>query len=378
MTKIYLDYAAATPLDPKILKSMKPYLENNFHNPSAIYLAARDIRHKVEEARETVARQLGAKPTEIVFTSGATESNNLAIHGVMRQFPKGQILVSAIEHDSVLSPASQYNHKIIPVNKQGIVDIAKLAKLITPKTVLVSVMMVNNELGTVQPIREIAKLLNMLSKQRKSSFMPLYFHTDAAQAANLLDLHVSRLGVDLLTLNGGKIYGPKQCGSLYIKAGTKLKPQILGGGQENGWRSGTENPASIIGYAEALATAQAKRSQEVKRLQQLRLLFVEQLYSNRPDAVINGSAKHQSPHLISVTFPGVDNERMVMELDEAGIETAAGSACAASDEEPSHVLLAIGLNRAEAQSTLRFSFGRQTTQGDIDKTILAIKHLTQH
>lgn len=372
---IYLDYAAATPLDPLVLRAMQPYFTNQFYNPSEIYLAARSVRRDLEQARAEIAKALGTRPAEIVFTAGATEANNLAIRGVMDKFPDGELLISSIEHESVLEPSKLYKYKLIPVDGQGIVDLDKLAKMINDKTVLVSVMMVNNELGTIQPISKISQLLNKLSNSRKSK-RPLYLHSDAAQAGNLFSLNVSRLGVDILSLNGGKIYGPKQSGVLYVKAGTELQPQISGGGQEFGLRSGTENVPSIIGLAKALDLAQAMQIKEQQRISGLRQLFIDQINQAIPQAIINGSNKHQSPHILSVTFPGFDNERLMMELDEEGIIAAVGSACSASEQEASHVLTAIGLDESAAHSTLRFSFGRQTTASDIRQTIKTLKRLT--
>ena len=233
MREIYLDYAAATPLDPHVLKAMQPYYSSNFQNPSATYLAGRKTRQDLEKARAKVANLLGAKPAEIIFTAGGTEANNLAIQGIMREYPGAEILTSSIEHDSVLEPAGLFNQKIIAVNKKGVIELGKLPKMISPKTVLICVMLVNNELGTIQPIKEVAQLIGEIRKKRAidGNKLPLWLHTDAAQAPNYLDLHVSRLGVDLMMLNGGKIYGPKQSGVLYIRAGVKLMPLILGGGQ---------------------------------------------------------------------------------------------------------------------------------------------------
>ncbi|HXY17999.1 MAG TPA: aminotransferase class V-fold PLP-dependent enzyme, partial [Candidatus Nitrosopolaris sp.] len=254
MKSIYLDYAAATPVDEKVIAAMQPFFSDQFYNPSATYLAGRAARRALDEARSSVAGWLGARPGEITFTAGATEANNLVISGLMRHFPDGEVLVSAIEHESVLAPASQFQCRQIPVTRQGITDLAKLEKMITPKTVLVSVMLVNNELGTVQPVKEVAKILNKSSILRKGG-LPLYLHSDAAQAASLFDLHVSRLGVDMLSFNGGKIYGPKQSGALYVRAGIELQPLILGGGQERNLRSGTENLAAAAGLAKALELA---------------------------------------------------------------------------------------------------------------------------
>lgn len=374
---VYLDYAAATPLDPKVFKAMEPYFADKFYNPSAIYLAARDVRQSLEQARAEVAGCLGSRPVEIIFTAGATEANNLAIQGVMRAFPGGEVLVSAIEHDSVLAPAVLYDGKLIPVDKNGLVAVAALEKLITDNTVLFSIGLLNNEIGTIQPLREFAVLRDKIVKDRlaRGIDMPLYLHTDAAQAGNFLDLHVSRLGVDLISINGGKLYGPKQSGVLYIKAGTKLEPLIVGGGQERGMRSGTENVAASIGFATALKLAQVSKDASAKRITELRDLFVAELSSKVPGAILNKSSKSWAPHILSVSFPGQDNERLMMELDEAGIICAVGSACSASSEKPSHVLSAIGLDDKLARSTLRFSLGRHTTRSDIEKTIAALSRL---
>lgn len=375
MKSIYLDYAAATPMAPEVLNAMKPYFLDKFYNPSAPYLDARAVRKDLEAARHNIAIQLGARPAEIVFTAGATEANNLAVQGVMGRYSDGEVLVSAIEHESVLEPARLFEAKEIPVTAQGIIDLQKLEKLITPKTTLVSVMLLNNELGTLQPISQISKILNKLSILRKDG-RPLYLHTDAAQAGNFLDLHVDRLGVDLMSINGGKIYGPKQSGALYIKAGSKLRPLIVGGGQELGLRSGTENVASAIGLAKALEIAQQKKAMEFERVLQLRQLFEDGLQDEVPEAIINGAKQHRAPHLLSVTFPKADNERLMMELDERGIQCAVGSACSASYEETSHVLLAIGLTDRQARSTLRFSLGRYTTKTDVQKTVKILGQLT--
>jgi len=367
LKRIYLDYAAATPVDSRVLAAMEPFFSEAFYNPSATYLAGRAARQSLEQARSGIAKILGSRPAEIIFTAGATEANNLAIQGVLRKFPDAEVLTSAIEHDSVLAPAGCFAHRLIPVNQQGIIDLAKLEKMVGDKTVLLSIMLVNNELGTVQPLREVAKILNKLSILRKSkgNDLPLYLHTDAAQAPLYLDLHVSRLGVDLMTVNGGKIYGPKQSGALFIKAGINLEPLILGGGQEFGIRSGTENVAADAGLAKALELAQAGRKAESERLEKLRVGFVADLAEAVPSAKVNGSPKHHTPHILSVTFPGIDNERLMMQLDEAGVMAAVGSACSASSAEPSHVLSAIGLTKEDARSTLRFSFGRETTPADL-------------
>lgn len=366
---VYLDYAAATPVDAAVLRIMRPYFAEEFYNPSATYGAAREVQKALATARTGVAHWLGARPAEIIFTAGGTEANNLAIHGVMRQFPEGNIVVSAIEHESVLEPASAYDCRRVAVQPDGRLDLDDLRRKIDAKTVLVSIMYANNEIGTVQSIREIARLVNETRRRRGAKALPLYFHTDACQSANYLDLHVARLGVDLLSLNGGKIYGPKQSGALYVKAGAKLLPLVQGGGQERGLRSGTENVAGAIGFAAALELAQKTRHDETARLQKLQKQLMDQVQKTIPDIVINGSRKYRLPNNIHVTIPGQDNERLLIRLDEAGILAAAGSACSASRETPSHVLRAIGLSDAAARASLRLTMGRGTTQAMIERCL---------
>jgi cysteine desulfurase len=356
---------------------MEPYFTKDFYNPSASYLAARGVRQKLGEARADIARCLGTKPAEIIFTSGATEANNLAIQGVMNTFPGKELLVSAIEHESILAPAGLFKSKQIKVSPSGIVDLADLKKKISDDTVLISVMMVNNEIGTIQPLREMAATIKevLKSRQKFGNTLPLYLHSDGAQAGNYFELKTSRLGVDLLTINGVKIYGPKQSGALFIRAGVKLKPLILGGSQEFGMRSGTENLAGAVGLASALGLAQSNREAEARRVNTLKDFFASGIEKNIPGAILNMSSNYQAPHIVSVTFPGVDNERLMMQLDEAGIICAVGSACSATNNEPSHVLAAIGLNEERARSTLRFSLGRQTNRSQIKKTIRILTQL---
>ncbi len=390
MKQIYLDYAAATPMDPKVVEAMEPFFSRQFYNPSAIYLAGKAAGQALQNARAQIAQNLGARPAQITFTAGATEANNLAVQGIMRNFRGGEVLVSSIEHESVLEPTKLFKHRQIPVDKNGRLILEKLESMISDKTVLVSVGLVNNEIGTVQPMSEIAKILNRqkfqrnykrsgkLGAKRANDMLPLYLHTDAAQAANYFNLHISRLGVDLLTINGGKIYGPKQSGALYVRAGTILQPLILGGGQENGLRSGTENVAGAVGLAMALELTSQKRDSESKRLLNLRKLFIDGLKKNIPSATVNGSVNHHAPHIVSVTFGGIDNERLMMELDERGVQVATGSACNASSDKPSHVLSAIGLNDQQAHSSLRFSFGRATTANDLARTLKLLGDLTSY
>ncbi len=372
---IYLDYAAATLVDAGVLKAMQPYFTDDFYNPSATYGAARKVQKALAAARADIAHWLGARSSEIIFTAGGTEANNLAVRGVMRQFPAGNIIVSAIEHESVLEPAAAYDCRRVTVQPDGRLDLDDLRRKIDSKTVLVSIMYANNEIGTVQPIREIARLVNETRRRRGAKALPLHFHTDACQAANYLDLHVARLGVDLLSLNGGKIYGPKQSGALYVKAGVKLLPLIQGGGQERGLRSGTENVAGVVGLAAALELVQSSKQQEIKRLQTLQQHFFKLIGQKIPQAIINGSQKYRLPNNIHLTISGQDNERLLIRLDEAGIMAAAGSACSASNEVPSHVLKAIGLNDATARASLRFTMGRPTTLEMIGRTVQALHEL---
>jgi cysteine desulfurase len=389
---IYLDHAAATPLDPTVAVVMQPFFADQFYNPSATYLAAQHVRQSLEQARADVAMQLGARASEIIFTAGGTESDNLAIAGVMQRFvssdgtgdlgmadgiPGANVVVSAIEHDAVLQPAQQFTYAVAGVNTKGIVDLDDLRAKINDQTVLVSVMYANNEVGSIQPIRQIGQLLQGIREQRRvtGSRVPLYFHTDACQAANYLDLQVARLGVDLMTLNGGKIYGPKQSGVLYVSSHVKLAPIIRGGGQERNLRSGTENVAACIGFAKALQLSQAGRHDEAKRLGELQQMAFRLIAEKLPGAVLNGSQKHRLPNNIHLTLTGQDNERLLVQLDERGILAAAGSACSASDDEPSHVLRAMGLTDADAQASLRLTMGRSTTESDIYTLVDALSQL---
>lgn len=375
-SKIYLDHAAATPVDPAVVKAMTPFFSEEFYNPSATYAAGRSAHDAMEAARTETAHWLGARPAEIVFTAGGTEANNLAIRGVMERFPESNIIVAATEHDSVLGPAGLYDHREVAVRADGRVDLDALKRKIDDRTVLVSVAYANNEIGTVQPIREIGRIIDEARAGRKAD-LPLYFHTDACQAANYLDLHVSRLGVDLMSLNGGKIYGPKQSGALYVKGGTVLEPVVLGGGQEHGLRSGTENVAAAAGFSMALKLAQNARREETTRLQLLQKRFIKALEASIPGVMINGPSKSRLPNNVHVTIPGYDNERLLIQLDEAGIMAAAGSACSADSGEPSHVLRAIGLSDDDARASLRFSMGRSTTEAMIDKTVETLARLVR-
>lgn len=374
---IYLDYAASTPMDKNVLKAMEPYYLKKFANPSAInYSMGREARVVLNKARATVASVIGAKSPEIIFTAGGTEANNLAIRGVLDAF-KGNIIISPLEHPSVSEPSRNYDFKVCSVDSTGLIDIQSLEKLIDAKTVLISVMLVNHEIGVIEPIKELSALVSKIKRKRliSGNNLPLYLHTDACQATNYLDLHVSKLGVDLMSVNGSKIYGPKQSGFLYVKSGTKLAPLIFGGGQERGLRSGTENLPGIVGLAKAMEITVKNRKKETKRVEQLREYFIDSLLNLRPDIRLNGSRLKRIANNVHITIPGSDNEWLIIKLDEAGIEAAAGSACSASSLEPSESLKAIGLNEESARQSLRFSLGRQTKKSDIDKCVLTLKKL---
>jgi len=374
---IYLDYAAATPIDTDVLMAMLPYFTDNFYNPSATYLKAKAVAKDIAAARAQVAQVIGCRPSEIIFTAGGTEANNLAIKGIMESHPGANLIVSTIEHESVLEPAKKFDCKLSPVDQAGTVDLDKLSQLIDDQTVLISIMYANNEIGTIEPLKKIAGIVKLKRLQRAAAgnSRPLYFHTDACQAPGYLDLHVGQLGVDLMTLNGGKIYGPKQSGALYINRQVGLSPQILGGGQESNLRSGTENVAAIIGFSRALTLVQADRLEASSRITNLRDSFINQLSAKITSFQINGSLTKRLPNNLSLTFPGYDNETLLMQLDERGIECASGSACNAQTNQTSHVLKAIGLVPETAQSTLRLTLGKFTTSSDIEYTVDTLANL---
>jgi cysteine desulfurase len=384
---IYLDYASATPVAEDVFAVMQPYFSVDFYNPSAEYSPARRTKATLEHARQTVAATLGVKPKEVIFTAGCTEANNIAIHGVLQKLPKTNIVVSEIEHHSVLYPAKRYQHQFAPVDKSGIVQAREVLKRINDSTSLVSVQHANNEIGTIQPLRKIAHALEEIrvARRKVGNKTPLYLHTDAAQSANYLQLQAHRLGVDLMSLNGGKIYGPKQSGALFVRSGVELTPLLQGGGQENGLRSGTENVPGVLGFCAALTTAQALKDDEGKRLSGLQKHLAQQLKSAFLALQLNGSMKHRLPNNLNFSLPGYDNERLQMALDQEGIWVATGSACSESDEQPSHVLTAIGCSNREIRGSIRVSMGRATTKSDLDvfvdqlrkvasKSLLAEKH----
>jgi cysteine desulfurase len=364
---VYLDYAAATPLDERVFDAMRPFLADDFYNPSSPYLAATKVKQAVREARHTLASTIGAKTDEIVTTAGATESVNLAIRGVMAKHPGKYVVTCAIEHPAVLESARLFNHTIIPVQPTGLVDTTELKAVIGSDTVLVSIGYANSELGTVQPMHEIAKVVQEIRETRlkNGNDTPLYLHTDASQAAGYLDINTARLGADLVTLNAAKCYGPKQVGLLWIRPNILLEPVIVGGGQERALRSGTENVAGIVGFAEALKIAEDNRKDEVQHISSLRDQLQKRITGTLPSTIVNGHQKRRLPGHLNIAWKNVDAERVLYALDMRGIMVATGSACAANKGTRSHVLEAIGLDPAVADGSLRITLGRLTSGDDV-------------
>lgn len=343
---------------------MQPYFTNKFYNPSSPYSPAVEVRRDYEEAKQKIASLIGAKSNEIIITAGATESINLAFNSV-----GGHIITSAIEHHAVLESAKSHNHTLVPVDDSGIVSPVIIKKAINPKTQLISVALANNELGTIQSIRDIAKIVKDERQKRLDSNdkTPLYLHVDGSQGIGQLECNVARLGVDMLTLNSGKVYGPKQVGLLWIDSRVKLNPMIIGGGQEQGSRSGTENVAGTIGFARALELAFEHRKSEVLRLESLRNYLQDSLEKAFPEAVVSGSQKHRLSGHLHISFPGIDGERIVFALENRGVLVATGSACAANKGARSHVLTAIGLKPELADGSLRLTLGRLTNESNVKR-----------
>lgn len=369
----YFDYASATPLDPIAISAMAPYAQEFFYNPSALYKKARDIREVLETERQNVASVLGVKSREIIFTAGCTEANNLAIQGVLKAHPGGTILVSATEHDSVLSALKSLPGDTIPVLASGELDCEALRDLLNDNVVLVSVIYANNEIGTVQPLREIAIILEEVRKKRGPNGLPLYFHSDAAQAGNYLTMKARSLGVQLMSVNGGKIYGPKASGCLFVGSEVKIEPILFGGFQESGLRSGTENLSSIVGFSRSLMQSSSMAPLESKRLIKLRDKLV--IACESLGGILRGSRSKRLPNNINISFPGVDNEVMVLGLDNLGFQVASGSACHAQSGESSHVLKAIGLSEDQARESIRITPGRYTDEADVDNLISALRRI---
>lgn len=368
----YLDYAAATPLDPEVLEAMGPYLTGRFYNPSAPYELARGVRDDVERARAAVARLIGARPDNLVFTAGATEANNLAFAAV-----EGHVVVDAIEHESVLACAGTHARRTVRVARDGLVDPSAVARAIRPDTELVSIELANGEIGCVQPVREISRVVAEERARRLEAGerTPIYLHTDASQAAGCLSVNVSSLGVDLLTLSAAKIYGPKQVGALWAADDVRLRPLVYGGGQEGGVRSGTENVAGVVGLARAMELACERRAREARRLAALRERLRAGLLERLPWTVVSGprNAKRRLPGLLHVAFAGIEARRLVISLEREGVSVGTGSACAASRMRVSHVLEAIGMPRPLAEGSLRLTLGLPTTEDEVDRAVLAIE-----
>jgi cysteine desulfurase len=351
---IYLDHAAATPVDSQVFAAMQPYFSDLFYNPSSPYAPALEVRRAYDNAKAAIAHIIGARADELVVTAGATESINLAFNSL-----GGHIVTANIEHHAVLEAAKRHDYTPVAADKHGLVSAAAVQKALQPNTRLVSIALANNELGTIQPLRDIASVVKAERERRlkKGDTTPIYLHSDASQGAGQVDLHVSRLGVDLLTLNAGKICGPKQVAVLWAAPHVKLTPQIVGGGQERGLRSGTENVAGIIGFAKAMELAEAARYEEVKRLADLRDLLQNTLLQAFPWAIVSGHAKRQLAGHLHISFPKLDAERLVFALEARGVLVATGSACAANKGTRSHVLTAIGLAPEVADGSLRLTLG---------------------
>lgn len=369
MELIYLDHAAATPLDKDVLTAMQPYFDDKFFNPSSPYAPAVAVRREYDVAKAAIATVIGVRPGELIMTAGATESINLAFGS-----GDGHVVTTTIEHQSVLAAAARHDHTLVSVDKNGRVDPAEIKMAIQPNTWLVSVALANNEIGTIQPLNKIADIIRKVrtSRLEEGNHTPIYLHSDASQGAGQLDLHVSRLGVDMLTLNAGKIYGPKQVGLLYAARAVVLKPQIVGGGQESGIRSGTENVAGVIGMAAALTRADARRQEETVRLSKLRNRLQTSLCEAFPDAVVSGHPKNRLSGHLHISFPGLDAERLIFGLEARGVLVATGSACAANKGTRSHVLEAIGLEPEVADGSLRITLGKSTDDNVIGQATEAI------
>ncbi len=361
---IYLDHAAATPIDKRVLTAMMPYYSSWFFNPSSPYAQAVSVRRDYDQAKQTIASLIGAKPGEIIITAGATESINLAFNCVF-----GHVVVPSIEHPAVLESAKRHSYTLVPVDKGGRVNVSDIKKSIKPNTQLVSVALANNEVGTIQPISEIAAVVKSerQARQRKGDTTPIYFHCDASQGAGQIDINIARLGVDMLTLNAGKMYGPKQVGLLWIATHVKPSPIIVGGGQELGLRSGTENVAGVIGFAKALELASAHREYESKRLAALRDGMQADLIRTFHDLVVTGDNRHRLSGHLHVSFPGIDGERLVYILENKNVLVSTGSACAANKGNRSHVLTAMGVSSELADGSIRITLGRLSNEKNIKK-----------
>jgi cysteine desulfurase len=367
MRRIYLDYAATTPTHPEVVKAMLPYFTEAFGNPSSIYSCGQQAKGAIEESRTKIADLIGARDEEIVFTSGGTEADNFAIKGVAssRDTRGNHIITSPIEHHAVIETCKFLGRRgfsitHLPVDEYGLVDPDDIKKAITDKTILISVMHANNEIGTIEPIAEIGKIAREAG---------IYFHTDAVQTVGHIPINVDELGVDLLSISAHKLYGPKGVGALYIRKGTKLVSLVHGGEQERGRRAGTYNAPGIIGFGRAVELAQQEMNQEAERLTPLRDKLINGLLERIDHTRLNGHPQKRLPNNVNISVDFVEGESMCLGLDLAGICASTGSACASSTLEPSHVLLVTGLSPERAYGSLRFTLGKWTTEEEIDQVL---------
>ena len=363
---MYLDHAAATPMDNLVLQDMQPYFSDLFFNPSSPYAPGVKIKQDYREAKSRIARSLGVMGDELIMTAGATESINLAFGAAKG----GKCLVSAIEHAAVIN-AAEKNGEVIYIQPTRKVHVAaeSVRNALNSEVTFVSIALANHEVGSVQPIEEIASVIQAERDRRRESGEKntLLFHTDASQAAALIDIKIKRLGVDLVTLSAAKVYGPKQVGLLWVRPGVRLTPNIVGGGQENGIRSGTENVAGVIGFATAIELAAHRRGGEIKRLRELRGFLLDNLTQAFPEMIVSTDMKKSLVNYLNVSFPGVDAERLIFRLESQNVFVATGSACAANLGTRSHVLEAIGLNESEIDGSLRLTLGRLNSRESITK-----------
>jgi cysteine desulfurase len=366
---IYLDNAASTQIHDDVLNSMLPYLKEQYGNPSSIHRYGRLTRKAIHKARKQIASLINADPAEILITSGGTESNNTVLMGVSSQFSSGQIITSSIEHDAILEPCKKlstngFQVDYLPVDRFGMINLSNLENIISENTRLVSVMFGNNEVGTIQPIVEIAKICHKHN---------VLFHTDAVQAVGKLHVDVNELGIDLLSISSHKLHGPKGIGALYIKNGVKINPLILGGGQEFRLRSGTENVASIVGFGQACEIAQNHLTQNILYVKKLRTLLVENVLDQIPETTFNGHSEFRLSNNAHFTFLGVNGEDLIIKLDEYGIAASTGSACSVNTQKSSHVLESMGFSLEQITGSLRLTVGIFNTENEIKETIDILK-----
>ncbi|OUJ18518.1 Cysteine sulfinate desulfinase/cysteine desulfurase [Methanonatronarchaeum thermophilum] len=362
---IYADNNATTPIDPDVYKEMKPYLQERYGNPNSLHIKGREAKQAIEEAREKVASLINADTKEIIFTSCATESNNQAIKGIVNKTDKkGHIITTKTEHKSIINPIKHLEregHEVtyLNVDKNGYVNPQELKKAIKENTILVSIHYANNEIGTIQPIKKLAK----------TTPKDIPFHTDAAQIPGKIDINVKNLEIDLLTINGHKMYGPKGIGALWINKKTKIQPLLHGGGQENNRRSGTENVPYIVGFGKAAEKAKESLKKEQKKLTEMHEKILTQIPQKIENTKINGPQKNRLPGNANISFKGIEGEALVLRLEDKGIMASTGSACASETLEPSHVLIETGVPEELAHSSLRISFGRFNEMQDVEKII---------